>query len=133
MFNDKKNTSANQLGERNIIAKNTSLIGDITSDGDFRVDGSIEGTIKTSGKVFIGKEGAVKGTVDCANADIEGAFSGKLMVEGTLSLKSTANINGDVILGKLSVEPGATFNATCTMKNAVKTLLNDQQESQKTA
>ena len=49
MFNDKKG-SPNQIGERNTIAKNTSLVGDINSDGDFRVDGKIEGTIKTSGR-----------------------------------------------------------------------------------
>ena len=32
MFNDKKEIQ-NPLGERNIIARNTSLVGDINSDG----------------------------------------------------------------------------------------------------
>lgn len=132
MFNDKKGVP-NQLGERNIIAKNTSLVGDISSDGDFRVDGKIEGTIKTSGRVVIGKEGIVTGTIDCVNADIEGTFSGKLLVDEVLSLKSTAIISGEVTLGKLSVEPGATFNATCAMKGSVKVIQNEQQKIQKTA
>ncbi len=132
MFNDKKGVP-NQLGERNIIAKNTSLVGDISSDGDFRVDGKIEGTIKTSGRVVIGKEGIVTGTINCVNADIEGTFSGKLLVDEVLSLKSTAIISGEVTLGKLSVEPGATFNATCAMKGSVKIIQNEQQKTQKTA
>ena len=132
MFNDKKGVP-NQLGERNIIAKNTSLVGDISSDGDFRVDGKIEGTIKTSGRVVIGKEGIVTGTINCVNADIEGTFSGKLLVDEVLSLKSTAIISGEVTLGKLSVEPGATFNATCAMKGSVKVIQNEQQKTQKTA
>ena len=132
MFNDKKGVP-NQLGERNIIAKNTSLVGDISSDGDFRVDGKIEGTIKTSGRVVIGQEGIVTGTIDCVNADIEGTFSGKLLVDEVLSLKSTAIISGEVTLGKLSVEPGATFNATCAMKGSVKVIQNEQQKTQKTA
>ncbi len=132
MFNEKKEIP-NQPGERNIIAKNTSLVGDISSDGDFRVDGKIEGTIKTSGRVVIGKEGIVTGTIDCANADVEGTFSGKLLVDQILSLKSTANISGDVTLGKLSVEPGAAFNATCNMKGAVKVISNEGQETKKTA
>ncbi|MCK4562069.1 MAG: polymer-forming cytoskeletal protein [Flavobacteriaceae bacterium] len=131
MFNDKG--VPNQLGERNIIAKNTSLVGDINSDGDFRVDGKIEGTIKTTGRVVIGKEGIVTGTIDCVNADIEGTFSGKLLVDEILSLKNTATISGEVTLGKLSVEPGATFNATCTMKGSVKVIQNEQQETKKTA
>ena len=132
MFNEKKEIQT-PSGERNIIAKNTSLVGDIESDGDFRVDGKIEGTIKTTGRVVIGIEGIVKGTIDCIDADIEGIFSGKLMVDQILSLKSTANISGDVTLGKLSVEPGAAFNATCTMKGSVKVMSNDKEENKKTA
>ena len=69
MFNEKKE-NPNPVGERNIIAKNSSLVGDIKSDGDFRVDGKIEGTIQTSGRVVIGKDGYVSGTIDCTNADI---------------------------------------------------------------
>ena len=132
MFNEKKGTPK-PLGERNIIAKNTTLVGDLTSDGDFRVDGKIEGTIKTSGRVVIGSDGIVNGNIECINADIEGTFSGKLDVEDVLSLKTTATISGDVILGKLSVEPGATFNATCTMKGSVKIIKNEGQKTQKIA
>ncbi len=132
MFNEKKE-NPNPVGERNIIAKNSSLVGDIKSDGDFRVDGKIEGTIQTSGRVVIGKEGYVSGTIDCAHADIEGTFSGKLIVDQILSLKSTADISGDVVLGKLSVEPGAIFNATCAMKSAVKVIQNGTEKTKKTA
>ena len=79
------------------------------------------------------KEGFVSGTIDCANADIEGSFSGKLIVDQILSLKSTADISGDVIMGKLSVEPGAVFNATCAMKGSVKVMQNDGEKTKKTA
>jgi cytoskeletal protein CcmA (bactofilin family) len=133
MFNEKKGTMTTQVGERNTIAKNTSLVGDIDSDGDFRVDGKIDGTIKTTGRVVIGKDGLVTGTIDCANADIEGTFSGKLIVDQILSLKESAVISGEVVLGQLSVEPGAAFNATCTMKGAVKMMDNDGQKAKKTA
>ena len=132
MFNEKKEITS-PVGERNIVAKNTSLVGDIKSDGDFRVDGKIEGTIKTSGRVVIGKEGFVSGTIECTNADIEGSFSGKLIVDQVLSLKSSADISGDVVMGKLSVEPGAAFNATCAMKGSVKVMQNDDKKTKKTA
>ncbi len=132
MFNEKKENPS-QVGERNTIAKNTSLVGDIQSDGDFRVDGKIEGTIKTTGRVVIGKDGFVSGTIDCAHADIEGSFSGKLIVDQILSLKNTADISGDVVMGKLSVEPGAVFNATCAMKSSVKVMQNDRKKTKKTA
>ena len=122
--------------ERNVVAKNTSITGDITSEGDFRIDGTLEGTLKTNGKVIIGVEGSVKGKVESSNADIEGKFSGELLVHQTLTIKGSANISGDVVIGKLSVEPGATFNASCAMKGAVKELNQHEQKrllSEKTA
>ena len=133
MFTEKKSNSP-QVLERNTIAKNTSITGDIKSEGDFRIDGLVEGTIKTSGRVVIGSEGTVKGTVECSNADIEGDFFGKLIVSELLSLKSTAKINGEVFINKLSVEPNATFNATCSMKSGVKELnTNERKKAGKTA
>lgn len=130
MFSEKKAVMGGQVLERNIIGKNSTFVGEIKSEGDFRVDGKVEGTIKTSGRVVIGKDGFIDGTIDCSNADIEGKFSGNLNVDDLLTLKATASITGDVVLGKLSVEPGANFNASCNMKGNVKALKNDQQQRQ---
>lgn len=133
MFSSKdKKPEKNRVMERNVIAKNTSIIGDIKSDGDFRIDGLLEGNLKTNGRVIIGAEGSVKGNVESTNADIEGKFSGQLLVSNILTVKSTAHISGEVTIGKLSVEPGATFNATCSMKGAIKEL-NQKNGQQKTS
>ena len=135
MFNTKDNPQKKKVMEINVVAKHTTIIGDITSDGDFRIDGSLEGNIKTKGRVIIGADGSVKGKIDAVNSDIEGKFSGDLLVQETLTIKATANISGDVVIGKLSVEPGATFNASCSMKGAIKELnQNEQQQlAEKTA
>ena len=124
MFSSDKKTTQPTGGQRNIIGVTTKIVGDIISDGDFRIDGKVEGNVKTSGKLIIGKKGYISGIIDCANADIEGTASGKLTCSGTLNLKSTAVIEGEVFLEKLAVEPGATFNASCSMKG-VKALNND--------
>src|SRR5690606_10987787 len=106
----------------NRIEKNTKIKGNITSEADFRIDGKLEGNVKTSGKVVIGKDGYINGKVECVNADIEGKFNGELFVKDLLSLKSSALIEGTVSVSKLSVVPGATFDASCTMgKGAVPT------------
>lgn len=107
---------------QNRINEGTMLKGDIVSKGFFRVDGSIEGNISKPSKVVLGKSGVIKGTLICEDADLEGHFEGKLDVSGTLTLKSTARIKGEVVVGKLAVEPGATFNASCVMKGSEKTM-----------
>ncbi|PCI35677.1 MAG: hypothetical protein COB60_01805 [Flavobacteriaceae bacterium] len=121
MFTE-KTSKPMQSHERNVIGQNTHIVGDIKSEGDFRIDGTVEGTITTSGRVVIGKQGKVTGKVICKLAEIEGEFSGELIVNDVLTLKSNSKITGDVTIGKLSVEPGATFNATCAMKGSVKEL-----------
>lgn len=125
---EKKNRPTSELTkEQNKIAPGTTLKGDIEAHGCFRIDGTVEGTIKTPAKVVIGKDGVVKGDLECENADIEGKFIGTLKISGTLSLRSTAFIEGEATVTKLAVEPGATFNATCTMRGAMKAINNDKE------
>ena len=118
MFSDKKNanTTGSEPGaSQNRINEGTHISGDITSNGFFRIDGFVEGTVTTPSKVVLGKNGVVKGNLSCENADIAGNFTGNLNVSKLLTLRSSANIKGEVLVGKLSVEPGAIFNATCSM------------------
>lgn len=128
MFTSKNKTliTMETTSQQNIIATGTVITGDIVSEGPFRIDGTLEGNLKTQEKVVVGKSGYIKGTLEGDNADFEGKFSGKLLLTGTLTLKSTAHIEGDVIVSKLAVDPGATFNATCSMKGAVKALNHEQ-------
>lgn len=114
--------------EINVINKNTSIKGDIISDGDYRIDGTLEGDLKVKGKVIIGLTGKIKGKVETSNAEVEGSFSGEMLVHETLTIKSSASISGDIIISKLSVEPGAAFNASCQMKGAVKELNKNEQK-----
>ena len=55
------------------------------------------------------------GNIICTNADVEGTINGTLVVKSTLSLKTTAVIEGEVQTDKLAIEPGAVFNVTCKM------------------
>lgn len=117
-------------GQPNRIEKNTKIKGDIVSEADFRIDGKLDGNVKTSGKVVIGKDGYIHGKVECVNADIEGSFNGELLVSDLLSLKSSAVIEGTVSVNKLAVEPGATFNASCSMKGKGGSLSSKPTSSQ---
>jgi cytoskeletal protein CcmA (bactofilin family) len=128
--NKKNKRMEESTSSQNIIAQGTKIIGDLNSEGDFRIDGSVEGNIKTSGKVVVGKSGSIKGTLQGTDAHFEGKFSGKLTLSGILTLKDSAYIEGEVVAGKLAVEPGATFNVTCVMKGTVKEMNKSGQREQ---
>jgi cytoskeletal protein CcmA (bactofilin family) len=104
----------------NIIGNGTTITGDIKSKGDIRVDGSLNGSIETEGKVVVGKGGVVEGDVICKDADVAGVIKAKITVSQLLSLKSSAKLNGDIVTNKLSIEPGATFTGSCSMGAVIK-------------
>ncbi|EAZ96944.1 hypothetical protein FBBAL38_05955 [Flavobacteria bacterium BAL38] len=116
MFDKVKNQD-HLLGKTNRIVEGTSIIGNITTLADFRLDGKLTGNFSSEGKIVIGPSGEVIGDIVCKSIDVEGKFSGKLVTEGMLNIKSKAHITGEVIVGKLAVEPGARFEASCEMRN----------------
>jgi len=115
MFDKVKKNGTELLGKTNRIVEGTSIIGDIVSKADFRLDGELIGNFTSQGKLVIGASGVIKGEIVCNNADIEGMFQGKIKVFEVLNIKASAHIHGEVAVGKLSIEPGAEFIATCTM------------------
>lgn len=118
-------------GQPNKIEASTRITGEIKSNANFRIDGYLKGSISTSGKVVIGKEGVIEGNIKCLNADIEGKFNGKIEASEILNLKSTAVIEGEVQISKLIVEAGANFNAKCSMKNVseVKSIVDTREKT----
>ena len=99
----------------NALTAGSKIVGNITADSDYRVDGLIEGDLNCTGKVVIGEAGKIKGTVNCANAEIMGLMEGKICCSQQLSLRTSGKIVGDVRTKTLIVEPGAQFNGTCSM------------------
>ena len=131
MFDKKPKSYTDLLGKTNRIVEGTVIVGNIVSHADFRLDGNLTGNFQTNGKIVIGITGSIKGDIICKNADIEGKFSGKIQVQEVLNVKAKSIIEGEVICGKLSVEPGATFSASCVMKNNATNLLSDGQQRPK--
>ena len=99
----------------NALTAGSKIVGNITADSDFRIDGLIEGDLNCTGKVVIGEAGRIKGTVVCQHAEILGLMEGKIRCGQQLSLRASGKIQGDVQTKTLIVEPGAVFNGTCSM------------------
>ncbi len=112
----------NEVKALNTFAQDTKIIGDIESDGDIRMDGAMEGKLNCKGRVVIGPEARIIGTINAQNAEILGNVEGEINVIDLLTLKSTAVITGDLLMGKLSVEPGARFTGNCKMNGSEKSL-----------
>ncbi len=99
----------------NVIGKGTVLEGNIETYGNIRIEGRINGNIKSKSKIALGTGSHVEGNITAQNADIEGEVKGKVDITELLVLKATAIVHSDISTGKLVVEPGAMFNGSCKM------------------
>jgi cytoskeletal protein CcmA (bactofilin family) len=132
MFQKASNASPD-VASINLIGNGTGIVGDINSNGDMRIDGSLKGNIIISGKLVVGPSGTIEGNVQCQNADVSGEINGKITVSELLSLKASAKVLGDIITGKISIEPNASFTGTCNMGAVVKNISNAREAATKTA
>lgn len=115
-------------GVVNAIGVGSSIMGEINAEGDVRIDGKLVGTIRTKGRLVLGETGVVEGDVVCQNALIAGTLKAKIQVSELLSLKASANLQGDIITNKLSIEPGANFTGSCSMGASIKNITNSDSD-----
>ncbi|MBL7138269.1 MAG: polymer-forming cytoskeletal protein [Bacteroidales bacterium] len=104
----------------NLLGSGTTVKGDIKMNGDFRIDGTLVGTIECKGKVVVGSSGVIEGEIICQNADLSGQVKAHVKVAELLTLKESARFSGDIVTNKLAIEPGAKFSGSCQMEDVSK-------------
>jgi cytoskeletal protein CcmA (bactofilin family) len=117
MFNA-KSKSDSVIGSstgNTLIGAGTTIKGDLVSNGDVRIDGTLIGNITGSAKVLIGQDGVVQGDIEGQQADVQGKVTGKLHIKELLNLRGDAIVRGNIHAGKLQIEPSVTFNGQCHM------------------
>lgn len=117
MFNSKSRSSADAAtpNASTMIAAGTTISGDLESNGDIRIDGTLKGNLKGRSKIIIGTDGIVEGNIEGQQADIMGHVTGNVKVQELLYLHGNTEVHGDIYAGKLQIEPTAVFNGKCHM------------------
>jgi len=133
MFNKEKNSASDKSysNSATLISSGTTLKGDLKSENDLRIDGTIHGNVTSSSKIIIGPSGFVEGNIDGANADITGKVKGNINVKELLQLRAESNVNGNISATKLQIDPTAMFNGKCQMgtQPASVVIMNNEEET----
>jgi cytoskeletal protein CcmA (bactofilin family) len=124
MFNKEK-PNEKQSGSATLISAGTIVNGDLVSDNDLRIDGTINGNVSSSAKIIVGPNGYVEGNIEGQQADITGKVSGNISVKELLQLRGDCQVQGNISAEKLQVEPSAVFNGQCNMRSGTKFLKID--------
>ena len=123
MFKKDKTDTPALGGSATLISPGTVLRGDMKSENDLRIDGTIYGNISSSAKIVVGPSGYVEGNIMGKQADINGKVMGNITVEDSLQLRAECNVNGNLQAGNLQVDPSAVFNGQCQMGAAANNVV----------
>jgi cytoskeletal protein CcmA (bactofilin family) len=120
MFNTKNKTEmqpekTNGGSGATLVSAGTTLKGDISSNSDLRIDGTVVGNIQSTAKIVIGTNGVVEGNITGNQADVVGKVTGNIRTKDLLQLRGESVVKGNLYAGKLQVEPTASFNGQCHM------------------
>ena len=117
MFNKEKNTANANFAANSatLISAGTSLQGDLKSESDLRIDGTIHGNVSSSSKIIVGPTGYVEGNIQGAQADVSGKVKGNILVKELAQLRAKGEVNGNITAVSLQIEAGAAFNGQSIM------------------
>ena len=94
-----------------IISTDMKIVGDLTSEGEIQVDGTVEGDIKSK-HLLIGEPAHITGEIVAEVVEVYGTIHGQIKAT-SVSLAKTAHVVGDILHDNLSIEKGAFLEGHC--------------------
>lgn len=91
-----------------------TIYGSVGANEVFANDAQIEGTVRATGSVKIGKGTVIIGDLNGTSAVIAGAVKGNIDIEGPVIVDSTAIIVGDIQSKTVQINNGATIEGRCS-------------------
>ncbi len=124
LFGSRRNNTTTALALINskpetTIGSNTRFVGSLTSEGNVRIDGSMEGDIEVLGNLIVGESGRVIATIKAQKVHVSGAVKGEIIAVEQLEISPTGKVWGDITTAALHIEPGGLFRGQSTMTTNV--------------
>jgi cytoskeletal protein CcmA (bactofilin family) len=105
-------TSASQSARdttESTLGRGTRVRGRVHGDGSLRVEGAIEGPVEVGGDLEIDDGGSIAGDVEAASVVIGGELTGDASARGSITIRSTARVSGNMGGAEVILEEGAAF------------------------
>jgi len=92
-----------------------SLEGKLQLEGDLRVQGRAEGEVVVTGDIEIETGATVRAQLQGSAVAVRGDVQGTIIARQKLLLGGSASFSGDIQVGRLQIDDGATFNGNVRM------------------
>jgi cytoskeletal protein CcmA (bactofilin family) len=107
--------STNRDVIENVLGRSCLIRGDLTAEGAFRIDGTIEGSVESRGAVIVGETGVVRGSVRGTDIVVAGTVEGNVTCSGHLEILAKGKVEGDIDARSVRIETGGVFCGTSRM------------------
>jgi cytoskeletal protein CcmA (bactofilin family) len=99
-----------------IIGRSIQINGDVKGDEDLMIEGDVSGTVELRNHALtIGKEGKVKADIHARSITVDGTTDGDLFASESIAIRATANVRGNLLAPRISLEDGARFKGSVEM------------------
>lgn len=107
------------------IGAKTTIRGDVNGDEDLLIEGRIVGDVSfPHHAVTVGSDGQIEGRLIAREITVEGRVEGQLIAAERITLKATAEVQGELYAPGLILEDGAAFHGNIDM-NAEHAVLRE--------
>lgn len=96
-----------------MVGPGAFVTGDLKLEGFTRVDGDIYGNLETTGKLIIGENARIRGSLTAKSVIIIGIVEGDILAPEGIHLFSSAVVLGDVISRKVKAEENVVIEGYC--------------------
>lgn len=94
-------------GPATLISEGCKITGTITGNGDYMINGEVDGDCDLDGSVTLAVNGYWKGTIKASTVIVAGTIEGNVEASGNVEISETARINGTVSGESIAVAVGA--------------------------
>jgi cytoskeletal protein CcmA (bactofilin family) len=99
----------------NVLGRSCSVRGDLSGDGTFRIDGTVEGSVDSRATIVVAESGVVRGGVNGADIVVAGTVIGDVTCSGHIEILAKGRIEGDISAKSIRIETGGVFCGTSSM------------------
>jgi cytoskeletal protein CcmA (bactofilin family) len=99
----------------NVLGRSAFVRGELSAEGPFRIDGTIEGTVASRAEIVIGESGVVRGDVIGTDVVVAGQIVGNVRCSGHLEILAKGKVEGDIVAQSVRIETGGVFRGTSFM------------------
>ncbi|MGM0378261.1 MAG: bactofilin family protein [Bacillota bacterium] len=96
-----------------IIGNETTFDGDISAKGNMKIEGKVNGNLKSNGKIILGQDSIIEGNITSKSLIIGGNVNGNIKTAESLKITQTGNLEGDILVSSFAIEKGGTFKGQC--------------------